>query len=299
MNILLLGNTGQLGWELERTLSPLGKLHALDYPQIDFSDTDRLITVVRQVKPGLIINATAYTAVDQAERESALAAAINAIGPARLAEEAVSLGAAFIHYSTDFVFDGAKQQPYTESDPANPLGVYGQTKLDGEIAIQQAGGAYLILRTSWVYSLRRPSFVTRMLEWSHKQPTIRLVSDQVRSPTWCRALAEITSQALSQGCSSPHGSKCLTPWLAERSGLYHLAGSGAASMLEWGQVVLELDPKREEQVVTEMIPALTAEFPTPARRPLYSVLDCTSFEQTFNLRLPDWREALRLALDKT
>ena len=154
-------------------------------------------------------------------------------------------------------------------------------------------GAYLILRTSWVYSLRRPSFVTRMLDWSRSQATIRLVSDQVRSPTWCRSLAEITAQALAQA------GRNLTPWLAERSGLYHLAGSGAASMLDWGQAILRLDPRRSEQVVKEVLPSLTAEFPTPARRPLYSVLDCSLFHQTFGLCLPDWQDALRLALENT
>lgn len=290
MRILLLGNTGQLGWELERALAPLGQIFALDYPQFDLTRLAEAADCLRRLQPQVIINATAYTAVDQAEKEPDLAAALNAAGPALLAQTAHDLGAALIHYSTDFVFDGAKNQPYLEEDPPNPLGVYGKTKLEGEQAIAQIGGAYLILRTSWVYSLRRPSFVTRILEWSRQQTTIRLVSDQVRSPTWCRTLAEATAQLLAQGNRDP------VAWLREHRGLYHLAGSGAASMFDWGQAVLRLDPRRSEQIVQQLLPALTAEFPTPARRPLYSVLDCTRFQQTFRLRLPDWQDSLRLAL---
>lgn len=291
MRILLLGNTGQLGWELERSLATLGQVRGLDYPQIDLSRPESLVSLLRQEQPQLIVNATAYTAVDKAENEPELAAAINAAAPAALAEEALALGAALVHFSTDFVFDGTQDEPYSETDPTNPLNVYGQTKLDGEKAIEQIGGAYLILRTSWVYSLRRPSFVTRMLEWSRRQQTIHLVADQVRSPTWCRPLAEISAQALAQAGRS------LPTWLAERSGIYHLGGSGAASMYDWGQAVLRLDPHRDEQTVQEVLPALTADFPTPAVRPLYSVLDCSLFQQTFGLCLPDWQKALRLALE--
>lgn len=291
MRILLLGNTGQLGWELERSLATLGQVKGLDYPDIDLSQPESLVPLLRQEQPDLIVNATAYTAVDKAENEPDLAAAINAAAPAVLAEEALALGAALVHFSTDFVFDGTRNEPYTESDPTNPLNVYGKTKLDGEKAIEEIGGAYLILRTSWVYSLRRPSFVTRMLQWSRSQQTIRLVSDQTRSPTWCRSLAAITAQALAQTGRS------LPAWLAERSGLYHLGGSGAASMFDWGQAVLRLDPRREQQIVQEVLPATTAEFPTPAARPLYSVLDCSLFQQTFGLCLPDWQEALRMALE--
>ncbi len=292
MQILLLGNTGQLGWELERTLAPLGDIFATDYPEFDLTRPDEVRQLIHQVRPQVIVNATAYTAVDRAESEPQLAAALNAHGPTLLAEEARVLGGAFIHFSTDFVFDGSKGQAYVESDTPNPLGVYGQTKLDGEQAVVNVGGAYLILRTSWVYSLRRDSFVTRILKWARERPTLKLVTDQVRSPTWCRMLAEATAQVL------VIGRKNLVPWLTERQGIYHLAGSGQASMLEWGQTVLELDPKPEEQVVREILPALTEEFPTPARRPLCSPLNCERFMDTFGLQLPPWEEALKLALEE-
>jgi dTDP-4-dehydrorhamnose reductase len=217
--------------------------------------------------------------------------AINAAAPGVLAEEAAALGAALIHYSTDYVFDGLKGSAYIETDTPNPLNMYGKSKLAGEQAIRQAGGTFLILRTVWVYSLRRDSFVTKVLEWSRRQSTLRLVTDQVGNPTWARMLAEISAQLLAKGGKDP------LSWLEERKGLYHLAGSGIASRLEWAQAILRCDPAREEQLTREIQPALTAEFPTPARRPLYSALNCDKFTDTFDLRLPDWEEALRLAME--
>ncbi len=291
MRILLLGNTGQLGWELERCLAGLGDVDAADYPAINFAQPETIRTLVRQVRPQLIVNATAYTAVDRAESESALAHAINAEGPGMLAEEALRLGAALIHYSTDYVFDGSKNAPYIESDLAKPLGVYGQSKLAGEQAIQQIGGNYLVLRTAWVYSTRRDSFVTKVLGWARQQSTLKLVSDQVSNPTWARALAQATALLLAQAGSD------LPAYLAGRSGLYHLAGWGHCSRLEWGQEILRLDPQQQGQTVQQILPAATADFPTPAQRPLFSALDCSLFERTFNLRLPAWQTALHLAMN--
>jgi dTDP-4-dehydrorhamnose reductase len=168
--------------------------------------------------------------------------------------------------------------------------VYGQSKLAGEQAVRQAGGAYLIFRTAWVYSLRRESFVSKVLGWSRQQETLRLVDDQVSSPTWCRALAEISAQVLVRGLPDGAG------WVQERSGLYHLAGSGYASRLEWGREILRLDPHAAEQRTRQILPAKTADFSTPAQRPLFSALDCGLFERTFGLCLPDWQVALRLAM---
>lgn len=293
LKILLLGNTGQLGWELERCLASLGQVTALDYPAINLAKPRSFLPTLRQLDPQVIVNATAYTAVDHAETEPALAQAINVQAPGVLAEEAYRSGVAFIHYSTDYVFDGRKGSPYTEEDLPNPLGVYGQSKLDGEKAVLQTGGAALVLRTSWVYSLRRDSFVTKVLSWARQQPTLRLVSDQVSGPTWARQLAEITALLLSKAGRDPIG------WLTERAGLYHLAGSGYCSRLEWGQAILRIDPKSEEQVTREILPALTADFPTPAQRPLFSALDCSRFTQAFDLRLPDWQDTLRLAIETT
>jgi dTDP-4-dehydrorhamnose reductase len=291
MRILLIGNTGQLGWELERTLAPLGELDACDYPVIDMTNSKSISQVLNDSQPDLIINATAYTAVDRAESEPELAKAINATAPAVLAEEARRRGAAFIHYSTDYVFDGSKGTPYLETDLPSPLGVYGHTKLAGEQAVQQVGGSYLILRTSWVYSLRRDSFVSKVLSWARTQPQLRLVTDQVSGPTWARMLAEVTGQLIVLGCDG------IYDWLSGHHGLYHLAGSGYCSRYDWGQLILQLDPRREEQVVQELVTSLTAEFPTPARRPLFSALNCDHFSQTFNLRLPDWKVALKLAME--
>jgi dTDP-4-dehydrorhamnose reductase len=291
MNILLLGKYGQLGWELRRALAPAGHVTALDYPEIDLADESRAREMVRAHQPEVIVNATAYTAVDRAESEPELAMAINARAPGLLAEEALLLGVPLIHYSTDYVFDGNKGSPYLESDTPNPLGVYGLSKLEGERFIQEVGGDALILRTSWVYSLRRDSFVTKVLQWSRQQPVLRLVSDQVSNPTWARMLAEATAMLLVKG--GEHWRE----WLGERTGLYHLAGSGYASRLEWAQAILSLDPKKEEQVTKEILPALTADFPTPAQRPLFSALNCTLFMNTFGLHLPDWQLALQLAME--
>ena len=293
MRILLFGNTGQLGWELERCLALLGPLTALDYPQVNLAEPDALRSLIQRLQPQVIVNATGYTAVDRAETERDLAMAINAVGPGLLAEEARSLRALLVHYSTDYVFDGTKGVPYVETDSPAPLGVYGQSKLAGEQAIQQAGGAGLVLRTSWIYSLRRDSFVTKVLGWSRQQRSLRLVTDQISNPTWCRMLAEISAQvlALAGAQSDPYA------WLAERAGLYHLAGSGYTSRFGWGQAILRLDPKRSEQVTEEILPALTADFPTQARRPLFSALNCDRFKAVFGLELPGWEQALKLAME--
>jgi dTDP-4-dehydrorhamnose reductase len=286
MKLLLLGNTGQLGWELQRTLQPLGVVVALDYPEINMADASNIRKTLQEHRPDVIINATAYTAVDKAESEPELAEAINATGPGVLAEEARKLKAVLVHYSTDYVFDGKKGAPYIETDLPNPLNVYGLSKLHGEQAIQQVGGAYLILRTSWVYSLRQGGFVNKVLEWARRQEPLRMVTDQVSNPTWCRMLAEITAQVLARG----------EDYACESAGLYHLAGSGFASRFEWAKLILELDPKKSEQRVREILPALTSDFPTPAQRPLFSALDCSRFLAAFGLKLPHWKSAMQLAL---
>lgn len=290
IKILLFGKIGQVGWELQRALAPLGEVIALDYPEIDFADPNSLRRVVQEARPQVIVNAAAYTAVDKAESEPELAWAINASAPGLLAEEAHRLGAAMIHYSTEYVFDGALGRPYLETDLPNPLNEYGRSKLGGEQAVQGAGGSYLIMRTSWVYSNRQGGFVNKVLGWARQQRTLRIVSDQVGSPTWCRMLAEITAQLLAMG------GKDVAGWLVERRGLYHLAGSGNATRLEWAQAILDCDPRKEEQVTEEILPARTSEFPTPAQRPLHAPLNCDLFPETFGLRLPEWKTALRMAL---
>jgi len=291
MRILLLGHTGQLGWELRRTLAPLGEVSALDYPDIDLTQPDSVRGTIREARPELIVNATAYTAVDRAEQEPETALAINGLAPGVMAEEARRLGAALIHYSTDYVFDGRLGRPYVESDAPHPLGVYGESKLAGERAVQAAGGAYLILRTSWVYSTRRRNFVLSVLEWARSQTRLRIVSDQAGNPTWARMLAEASAQLAARGDLD------IAAFLEERGGLYHLAGDGYASRLEWAKAALRYDPHKEQQVTREIQPASTADFPTPAERPLFSALNCDKFANTFGLRLPPWEAALRLALE--
>ena len=237
MKILLFGKHGQLGWELHRSLQGLGQVLAYDYPEIDFTVPSSLRRFVEDYRPQIVINAAAYTDVDKAESEAERARLINAEAPAFLAEICRDLGAAFIHYSTDYVFDGQKGTPYTEDDAPHPLNVYGQTKLEGEQAILQAGGTNLIFRTAWVYSMRRDSFVTKVLRWAHSQDEMRIVEDQVSNPTWARALAEITAQLLAKAGPDP------LPWLSERRGLYHLAGRGFTSRLEWAKAILRNDPR--------------------------------------------------------
>lgn len=289
--ILLLGKNGQLGWELRRALAPLGEITAIDREDVDLSQPGQLRGVLASARPGVIVNASAYTDVDGAESRPQLAMSVNRDAPAILAEESRRLNIPLIHYSTDFVFDGSLGRAYTEADAPNPLNLYGQSKLEGEQAIQSAGGLHLIFRTSWVYSLRGNGFVSKVLRWAREKETLSVVDDQVGSPTWARMLAETTALALAQ--ADARGAD----WLAERSGVYHLAGSGAASRLEWARAILSLDANAHEQRCKQLEPAKTADFPTPARRPLYSALDCGHFSATFGLLIPDWQENLRLAMD--
>ena len=290
LKILLIGNKGQLGWELHRALAGLGQLTAVDLPEVDLTDEKGLRAFVWQVKPNLIVNPAAYTAVDRAESEPEVALIVNGRAPRVLAEEAQKLNAGLIHYSTDYVFDGAAQKVYTETDIPKPLNVYGQTKLSGERAIQQIGGAFLILRTSWVYSTRQGGFLNKVLQWALQEKVMRIVSDQVSGPTWCRMLAEATAHLVVMGLDDIHS------WLMERRGLYHLAGSGYTNRLNWAEAIIELDPRREEQIVQKIQPTLTEDFSTPAKRPLFTPLDCSRFEDVFGFQLPDWKVGLRLAL---
>jgi dTDP-4-dehydrorhamnose reductase len=292
MKILLLGKNGQLGWEFERILPILGQVISLDRAELDLCDLNAVQRTINELKPNLIINASAYTDVDLSEKETELAMKINALAPGVMAEMSRKLRAVFIHYSTDYVFDGRKKAPYTETDSANPLNVYGKSKLMGEENIKQAGDAYLILRTSWVYSLRGNSFVNKVLKWSRQNRNLKVVSDQISSPTWARTLAEVTGFVLSDRDND------LYEKIHERGGIYHLAGSGFTSRYDWAQQILANDPERSEQIVQALEPASSEEFPTPAVRPLFSALDCTLFQKRFGLRLPDWKDTLQMAMTR-
>jgi dTDP-4-dehydrorhamnose reductase len=251
-----------------------------------------VVSLIRRTRPEIIINATAYTAVDQAEIEIEVAEAINSYAPGKLAQLAKETNAALVHYSTDYIFDGSKGSPYIESDTPNPLGVYGSSKLGGERAIQEIDPAYLIFRTSWVYSLRRENFVTKVLGWARTQSELRIVDDQVSNPTWCRTLAGATALLLAKSGNNS------AAWINERRGMYHLAGDGYASRLEWAKLILDFDSQHDQQVVSSLEPAKTSDYPTPAQRPLFSALNCDKFADTFSIRLPSWQDALKLAMDK-
>ena len=291
MKILLIGKNGQVGWELRRTLASLGEIVAVDFPEIDLSDEGSTRGWVRRVAPHAIINAAAYTAVDKAESEPELAMKINGTAPGYIAEEARVLSAFLIHYSSDYVFDGTKGEAYIESDATNPVNVYGLSKLAGDQNIQQVDGNYLILRTTWVYSMRQGGFVRKVLEWARKNPELHIVSDQVGSPTWARALAEVTAQLLAMSGGD------LSGWLSERKGLYHLGGRGTVSRFDWARKILEFDTSPNEQIAREIKPVLTKEVPTPAKRPLYSPVNCRLFADTFGICLPDWAVSLHLAME--
>jgi len=289
--LLLIGKNGQLGWELNRTLAPLGEVVAVDYPEVDLAKDAELRSYIQQVVPSLIINAAAYTNVDRAESEPDLTMNVNGTAPGVLAEEASNLNAGLIHFSTDYVFDGTKSEPYVESDAPNPINVYGMSKLAGEQTIQQVGGAYLIFRTSWVYSLRVGGFVNKVLKWAQERETLRIVSDQIGSPTWARMLAEVTAQVVAMSLPDP------IAWINERKGLYHLGGDGEVSRLEFARAILEFDPTPEKRRAKGIEPALTSDFPTPAQRPLQTGLNCKLFKGTFGIKLPEWKYCLKLALD--
>lgn len=294
MTILLLGANGQVGWELRRALAPLGPVRALERAEADLADADTLRRAVRETAPSLIVNAAAYTAVDRAEEDEALAQAINADAPGLLAEEAKRLGIALVHYSTDYVFDGAGDRPATESDPTAPLNAYGRTKLAGEVAIRDSGCAHLILRTSWVYSMRGANFLLTVKRLAAELEEMRIVADQTGAPTWARGIAGATALILAR-CGAPAD----TGGLAEKGGLYHLTASGETSWHGFAEAIVDWMRATDQPVRCKQVhPIPTSDYPTPARRPANSLLDCAKLRETFGIAIPDWREQLGLCVDR-
>ncbi len=287
--ILLTGKNGQVGWELQRTLAPLGKVVAFDADELDLADGSAVRKKVQEIRPDIIVNPAAYTAVDKAESEPELAQAVNGVAPGVLAEEAERLGAWMVHYSTDYIFDGIKQGAYLETDAPNPQSVYGKTKLAGEEAVCAAGGKYLILRTSWVYGSRGHNFMLTMLRLARERDELRIVDDQIGAPTWCRSLAEITAQMMAQ----IHAPGAARQDEANLAGIYHLTSSGAVSWHGFAQAILE-------EASIEPRPGLVAipstEYPTPAHRPANSVLSNEKLKRIFGLDAGDWLDNLRLCL---
>jgi len=278
--ILVTGANGQLGFELARLLAPLGEVVAADRSRLDLADPNAVVAAVRGAKPALILNAGAYTAVDLAEKEAAQAAAINARAPGILADEAKRIGAVLIHYSTDYVFDGARTTPYPEDAPTAPLNVYGATKLEGERAIAAVGAFAVVLRTSWVYGLRGKNFLLTIRTLAAERDELRIVADQVGVPNWCTTLAEATARIVGDGL----------PALAERAGLYHLSATGSASWYDFARAIVGDAGK------PRITPIATADYPVPARRPAYGVLDTARFAETFGFTLPDWQDVLSRCL---
>jgi dTDP-4-dehydrorhamnose reductase len=294
MTILLLGANGQVGWELRRALAPLGAVRALERAEADLADSDALTRAVRETAPSLIVNAAAYTAVDRAEQDEALAQAINADAPGTLAEEAKRLGIALVHYSTDYVFDGAGDRPAREDDPVAPLNAYGRTKLAGEAAIRDSGCAHLILRTSWVYSMRGANFLLTVRRLAGELEEMRIVADQVGAPTWARGIAGATALVLAR-CGAP----AETGILAEKGGLYHLTASGETTWHGFAEAIVEWLRATGQPVRCKQVhPIPTSDYPTPAKRPANSLLDCTKLRETFGMAIPDWRDQLGLCVDQ-
>ncbi len=285
LKILITGQHGQVSLALQQKLQGLGELIVLGRDQLDLTNVEQIRQQVRTHRPGLIINAAAHTAVDQAESEPDAAFAINAIAPGILAEEAKALGIPLIHYSTDYVFDGSKPAPYTEADVPNPLGVYGQSKLAGERAIAAVGGQYLILRTSWVYSSHGKNFLLTMQRLLQEKPQMRIVADQIGAPTWAGTIANSTRTLIERWQAGQAGD-----W-----GIYHLTAQGETSWFGFAQAIGEhLRAAGKPCAELEAIPS--SAYPTPAKRPLNSRLDCSRLRQQWQVGQPQWQDALRECL---
>jgi dTDP-4-dehydrorhamnose reductase len=288
--ILVTGVGGQVGFELLRSLQGLGRVVACDRSMLDLSALDRVRSVVRELKPAIIVNPAAYTAVDKAETDVDGARCLNADVPRVFAEEAARLGAALIHYSTDYVFDGTNEGAYVETDATNPQNVYGLTKLEGEQAIAATGCAHLILRTSWVYGRRGKNFLLTMLKLGSERPELRVVADQVGAPTWSKTIAAATSHIVAQATAVDSAD-----WWAQRSGVYHLTSAGATSWHGFAEAILA---NAMGEGAPKVVPIPASDYPVPAKRPSNSRLSHDKLTEAFGLRLPDWADALKLCLSE-
>jgi dTDP-4-dehydrorhamnose reductase len=284
MRILVLGRSGQVGTALTQSLQGLGELIALDRAQLDLTNPDAIRTTLREIQPQILINAAAYTAVDAAESDQAMAFQINAVAPRVMAEESERLGAALIHYSTDYVFDGGKQGAWMEDDATAPLSVYGHSKLAGEQAITDVGGTHLILRTSWVYGLHGKNFLLTMLKLAESRDSLAIVDDQIGAPTWALTIADATSAIIRDAGESAQ--------LAALSGIYHLCAGGHTSWFGFAQAIFS---HASVQRKPQLRPITTAEYPTPAQRPHNSILNTDKFRRSFG-DLPTWDDALQTCL---
>jgi len=285
MRILLLGKNGQVGWELQRALAPLGDIIALGRKELDIADMGKARSVIRQIRPDIIVNAAAYTAVEKAEEEKELSMIVNGVAPGIIAEEAKFINALLIHYSTDYVFDGSKSSPYNENDHPNPVNNYGFTKLAGEKAILDTGANCIILRTSWVYALRGSNFLLTIIKKSKENKVIKVVDDQIGSPTWARLIAESTALILAK-----------TDLKDRQQTIYHLSSNGKTSWYGFAEAIIAFSdvPKELSPVINAI---KTSEFPTKVKRPMNSLMDNSFLKTSLGIAMPDWKDSLKLAMN--
>jgi dTDP-4-dehydrorhamnose reductase len=294
MRILIIGKNGQIGWELQRSLAKSGECVAVDYPEIDLVNADSIRKTIADAAPQLMVNAAAYTAVDKAEDEYELAMKINGVAPGIMAEEAKRRGAAFITYSTDYVYDGTKQGAWTEEDKPNPVNAYGRTKLAGDEAVAAVGGAYLILRTSWVYGARGKNFLLSMLNLADQNKELRIVGDQIGAPSWCRAMAEATAQTVS---SAVRKTGSVAGGIGEVAGTYCATNAGQTSWAGFAKEIFRCygaAGKPAPRVIE--IPA--SEYPTRAKRPANSVMSGEKLKETFGIEMPQWEQSVGMVMQE-
>jgi dTDP-4-dehydrorhamnose reductase len=291
MRLLVTGANGHVGWELNRSLKPLGDVVALDRRQCDLSQPELLPTVIRSIRPDVIVNAAAYTAVDKAEQEEQLATTVNGTAVGVMADESRKASSLLVHYSTDYVFDGEKPSPYTEDDVPHPINAYGRSKLGGETAMHQAGGAYLILRTSWVYAGRGHNFVRTILRLAGERDELRIVDDQIGTPTWARRIADATALIV-------HAARQEQATGQFASGIFNLTASGATSWHGFAKAILdEAQHNGLLQRVPQLKPIASVQYPTPATRPKNSRLAGERISKRFGIALPDWQQALARCIE--
>jgi dTDP-4-dehydrorhamnose reductase len=302
LKILLTGKNGQVGRELISSLQPLGDVVALGHQELDLTKPEEIRQAIRGIRPHLIVNPAAYTAVDQAESEESIANAVNAEAPGLMAEEAKKIGAALVHYSTDYVFDGSKTSPYIENDPTNPINAYGRTKLAGEKSIRDSGASHLIFRTAWVYGREGKNFLRTILRLATQREELKIVRDQVGAPTSSQDIAMATAEILSQIYAPKSGARAIS----SVTGTYHMTAGGQTNWYEFAKAILEEASENApdawlatatngQHVITRsVVPITAAEYPTPAKRPAYSVLSNDRLARTFEIQLQDWRAQLQL-----
>jgi len=294
--ILLFGKNGQVAYELIKKLESIAELIICDRAEADFSDPQSVKTALNLHQPQIIINAVAYTAVDKAEEESKLAFIINSETPKAIADYAKANGSLFIHYSTDFVFDGNSDDPYSEISKTSPISVYGKSKLAGDEAVLESGCAAIIFRTSWVYGLRGKNFLLTMRRLAETREELKIVYDQIGSPTWCGFIAQSTKEVLLNVLKQMHDIFDLNKIPEKYLGLFNLSASNSTSWYQFALAIVESDPNKKNHLCKKMIPIPSTEYPTPAQRPQFSVLDNTKLMQTFKLTIPTWEEQLRTCL---